>query len=122
MPAPEVWEWTPIRTRMCVLDAEGLTAKKLVAKLKTEGITVSVKTFYNYHLIPEYLTRRDALTLEYALATKAGMLRALYEAAATKKPKVAKDKDTYLQYLKQITEVAGNEEKADDIKITFTTQ
>jgi len=70
--------------------------------------------------MPEYSARRDELTLEYALATKSGMLRALYDAAAKKKPKVANDKDTYLQYLKQISEIADEDKKPEDIKITFS--
>jgi len=118
--APVVWEWTPARTRLVMLDSEGMSAKKLVNQLRREGITISVTTVYSYRCMPEYSARRDELTLEYALATKSGMLRALYDAAAKKKPKVANDKDTYLQYLKQISEIADEDKKPEDIKITFS--
>ena len=83
--------------------SEGIKTQKEVALcVNTTTVTIS-----RWKKDPEYKAYIDQLTLENDLASRAGMLRALYKGADLKVGNIEKDKSTHLDYMKEIGNVQG---------------
>ena len=87
-------------------------AKKLSAGIETnEAIAkaagINDRTLRRWKEDKEFMAYVDKLTLENEMATRAGMLRALYRGADLKAGNVKEDKSTHLDYMKVIGDVQG---------------
>lgn len=85
--------------------SEGIKTQKEIAKeVNTTTVTIS-----RWKQDPEYKALIDKLTLENDLASRAGLLRAMYKGASLKEDNIKNDKSTHLDYMKGIAKVQGLE-------------
>ncbi|MCK5216580.1 MAG: hypothetical protein KAJ93_02265 [Methanosarcinales archaeon] len=91
--------------------SEGIkTQKEIAAEVNTTTVTIS-----RWKQEPEYKAYIDQLTLENDMASRAGMLRALYKGASLKEKNIKEDKSTHLDYMKGIAKVQGLESQKVEI-------
>ena len=83
--------------------SEGIKTQKEIAK----EVNITTVTISRWKQEPEYKAYIDKLTLENDMASRAGMLRALYKGADIKADQVDGDKSTHLDYMKEIGSVQG---------------
>lgn len=89
-------------------------AKKLSAGIETNGdiakaAGINDRTLRRWKEDKEFMAYVDKLTLDNELASRAGMLRALYKGASLKEDNIKEDKSTHLDYMKSIAKVQGLE-------------
>ena len=95
-------------------------AKKLSAGIETNGdiakaAGINDRTLRRWKEDKEFMSYVDKLTLENELASRAGMLRALYRGAGIKEDNIKEDKSTHLDYMKGIAKVQGLESQKVEI-------
>jgi len=83
--------------------AEGTLTKTAI----TKELGIDIKTLWRWEQNPEFLEKRDQFTLEHELATRAGLMREAFRGLNLKRPKIQEDKSTHLDYLKELSELAG---------------
>lgn len=83
--------------------SEGIKTQKEIAK----EVNITTVTISRWKQEPEYKAFIDKLTLENDMASRAGMLRALYKGASIKDKHINDDKSTHLDYMKEIGNVQG---------------
>lgn len=93
--------WTTLNKSVAEKLAEGIKTQREIA----EELGVHETSISRWKKEPEFLMYVDKLTLENELASRAGLLRALYKGAKIKESKIPEDKTTHLDYLKEIAEL-----------------
>ena len=95
--------YTGKKYQAALMMSEGTKTQREIA----ECINITEVTISRWRQDPEYKAYIDKLTLENDLASRAGMLRALYKGAGIKADQVDGDKSTHLDYMKVIGDVQG---------------
>lgn len=97
------FKWNDNKYRAAKLLSEGTTTQQIIA----DDVGVNEKTLRRWNEHQEFRDYVDKLTLENELATRAGMLRALYKGAGIKEDNINDDKSTHLDYMKEIGNIQG---------------
>ena len=117
MTKPNVWRWTADRYRLARHISEGDTYK--VAGRKEQLAEATVKTYMRE--VPEFRAYVDRITLENEMASRAGTLRLLLRVLPEKIEAAGSDKDSFLDYLKFMRQLATEDEDkgVTDLTVTF---
>lgn len=110
------FQWSENKLSVAQSIAEG---KKTYAEIAEEH-DINERTIYRWKEKPEFMKKVDELTLECELASRAGILRQLFKGAEIKSKNIEDDKNTLLDYLKEIGDLQGlkKQKVEQDINIT----
>lgn len=104
-------QFTGKKYKAALMMSEGIKTQREIAEcLNTTEVTIS-----RWKQDPEYKALIDKLTLENDLASRAGLLRAMYKGASLKEDNIKEDKSTHLDYMKGIAKVQGLESQKVEI-------
>lgn len=99
------FEWNDNRYRAAKLLSEGVETQQHIA----DDVGVNEKTLRRWKDHKVFMEYVDKLTLDNELASRAGLLRAMYKGASLKEDNIKEDKSTHLDYMKGIAKVQGLE-------------
>ena len=104
-------QFTGKKYKAALMMSEGIKTQREIAEcLNTTEVTIS-----RWKQDSEYKALIDKLTLENDLASRAGLLRAMYKGASLKEGNIEADKSTHLDYMKGIAKVQGLESQKVEI-------
>ena len=108
-------------TKPTLSEKQMCVAKELSDGIKTiESIAreydISDRQIYRWKQNPEFMQLVDELTLTHENATRAGLLRGLYKGLAIKSKKIDDDKNTFLDFSKEIAELQNLKKQQIELK------
>jgi len=107
----EDFRWTEKRYTVAALLAEGKYLQREIAEIC--GISHKSVTAWKQNM--EFMAHVDKLTLEYELATRAGLLRECYHGIIQKRDEILSDKTTHLDYVKAAADIQGLKKSEVDV-------
>jgi len=108
----EAFKWTEKRYIVAAFLAEGKYTQFDIADL----CDISHKSITAWKQNMEFIAHVDKLTLEYELATRAGLLRECYHGIQQKRDEILSDKTTHLDYVKATADIQGL--KKSEVELT----
>lgn len=116
------FKWSEKRYCVAALIAEGNHTQYEIADL----CDISHKSISYWKQNHEFMKQVDAFTLEYELATRAGLLRECYHGIQQKKDELLSDRSTHLDYVKAAADIQGLKkseiELVGELKVDVTTE
>jgi len=104
------FEWTPKKLEVAKALSSGIEKQKDIAT----RFDIAQETLSRYKSHPQFMEKVDEFTLKNELATRAGLLREAIKGLRIKEAKIDSDRSTHIDYLKQVSDLAGVREEADD--------
>lgn len=99
----ETFPWDDAKLEIAKRLSTGIYTQREIAR--HFNMAESLISRYKSH--PEFMQKVNELTMQYELATKAGLLREINYGIERKRLKIDEDSSTHLQYVKAATEVTG---------------
>lgn len=106
------FQWTANKLRVAALIAEGAYYQQEIADICE--ISHKSITFWKQNL--EFMAKVDEFTLEYELATRAGLLRECYAGIQHKRDELLSDRTTHLDYVKAAADIQGLKKSEVELK------
>ena len=101
------FQWTKKKYEVAEALAIGIKTQEQIAN----DCGVARKTIWVWMQKTEFREHVDKLTLENERATRAGILRQLFKGAEIKSKNIEDDKNTLLDYLKEIADIQGHKKQ-----------
>ena len=100
---PKPFKWTKRKCDVAADIAEGKYSHMEIAAMHEIGN----QTISGWKQNMEFMAYVDKLTLEYELATRAGLLRECYTGIQQKRDEILSDKTTHLDYVRAAADIQG---------------
>ena len=100
---PKPFSWTKRKCEVAADIAEGKYSHMEIAAMHE----INNQTISDWKQSMEFMAYVDELTLEFELATRAGLLRECYSGIQQKRDEILSDKTTHLDYVKAAADIQG---------------